>query len=545
MMMFSRLPQRIGAFLLALAVPFASGAASIDAVLTTPDDAIVSRGEFLRAAVNALDLPAAALQGDYMRPVPRGFQPYVGAAEKRDALGVFGNDLGLGRPITRGQALVVLMKLQNARPVARNISFSDVRAGTDMEQAVRVAVEKEWAQPVRVNVFGVNRSLTGREARQILRKATGDDTGTIEIGPVNNARTPSVTIQYRKADTVQIPEADFLRTVWQLLNNQYLYDENIDNKEAAYKAAEGLVNSLDDPYTTFMRPIDSRLFQEQIDGSVTGIGAQVEYKDDALIIVAPLSGSPAEKAGVRAGDRILKVDGESLSGLDLLRAVEKVRGPQGSSVTLTINRDGSEFDLTIRRDIVTLPEIDISFQSDIAVVKIAQFGRTTDTQLRALLTETATEEPAGIIIDLRNNPGGLLHAAEIVLSNFLPQGSAVAVIKSKDGEYTEVTADAPTIGADIPVIVLVNKGSASASEIVAGALQDHGRATIMGEQTFGKGTVQQIVEFRDGSSMKMTIAEWFSPKGNKINGAGVTPDVVVGQSDDRDEQMLRAIEAIR
>lgn len=545
-MFLSRSLQRTALLLMVFVVPLASSAATVDEALSAGDDAVVSRGDFLRAAVNVLGFTPSREEptGNYLRPVPRGFKPYVGAAEKRDALEIFGNDLGLGRNITRGEALVLLTKLQNLKPAARNVSFTDVKEGTDVEAAVRVAVEKGWAQPVRSTFFGVSRVLTGREARLILRKASGD-TGGIQVEAPAAPRVPAITIQYKKADTVQLPENDLLRTVWQLLNNQYLHSENIDEQEAAYKAAEGLVNSLGDPYTTFMRPLDSRMFQEQFDGAVTGIGAQVEYKDDALTVVAPLSGSPAERAGVRAGDRILKVNGDSLSGLDLMRAVDMVRGPEGTNVTLTINRDGSEFDLTITRDVVRTPEIDISFQNNVAVIKIAQFGRTTDTQLRSLLLEVAERNPTGIVIDLRNNPGGLLHAAEIVVSNFLPQGSAVAVIKTKTEEYTEITSDPPTIDADVPVAVLINKGAASASEIVAGALQDHERAVVIGEKSFGKGTVQQIVEFRDGSSMKMTIAEWFTPKGRKINGVGVEPDVIVAPSETRDEQLLRAIDAVQ
>jgi carboxyl-terminal processing protease len=161
------------------------------------------------------------------------------------------------------------------------------------------------------------------------------------------------------------------------------------------------------------------------------------------------------------------------------------------------------------------------------------------------MADLQTRNPTGIVLDLRNNPGGLLHAAEIVLSNFLPKASGVAKILSREGDYTQTTVDPPTIDKDIPMVVLVNKGSASASEIVAGALQDAKRAKVVGEQTFGKGTVQQIIEFRDGSSMKMTIAEWHTPGGRVIEGEGITPDVVIANTETRDEQMLKAMELLR
>jgi carboxyl-terminal processing protease len=178
-------------------------------------------------------------------------------------------------------------------------------------------------------------------------------------------------------------------------------------------------------------------------------------------------------------------------------------------------------------------------------VKLVQFGSLTEKELRSLMTDIQAEKPAGVILDLRNNPGGLLHAAQLVLSNFLPKGSSIATIAARSQKYDDVTEDEPTIASTVPVVVLVNGGSASASEIVAGALQDYKRATIVGEKTFGKGTVQQIVEFRDGSGLKMTIAEWLTPKGRKIDGVGVTPDVVIALSTDRDEQLLKAVSIIR
>jgi carboxyl-terminal processing protease len=229
-----------------------------------------------------------------------------------------------------------------------------------------------------------------------------------------------------------------------------------------------------------------------------------------------------------------------------MESVAKVRGPKGSNVILGIRRDGTEMNITVMRDLIQVPEIIITKQQNVTIVKIVQFGNKTDRELRSIMAEIEEERPRGIIIDLRNNPGGLLHAADVVVSNFLPHGSTVARIKSRTDDYTEKTMDPPTISSDVPVVVLVNKGSASASEIVAGALQDAKRATIVGEKTFGKGTVQQIMEFLNGSGLKMTIAEWFTPAGRKIDGVGITPDVEVAASEDnRDVQLLKALDLIR
>ncbi|UPA23067.1 S41 family peptidase [Candidatus Peribacteria bacterium] len=360
----------------------------------------------------------------------------------------------------------------------------------------------------------------------------------------SSSSVPTISVTITKPQNI-LPDQDMLQAVWQLLNNQYLYNAKIDSKEAAYKAAEAMVESLKDPYTMFLRPAPAQEFKDQIGGQVTGIGAQVEYKDNVLTIVAPISGSPAEKAGLKPGDKILEADGLNITNIGFLESVSKVRGPKGTSVKLHIDRGGVEMDITVMRDTIKLPEIDVSFQGSVAVVRLSQFGETTDRELRGMLEDVSERKPTGLILDLRNNPGGLLHAADIVVSNFLPKGSTVAHIVSRSGDTPETTRDEPTIDADVPVVVLVNKGSASAAEITAGALQDAKRATVVGEQTFGKGTVQQILQFRDGSELKMTIAEWETPLRRKINGIGVKPDYIIPANDVRDDQMAKALELLR
>jgi len=547
-MLSVRTKKILALFVVTLTLPVSAFGATVSETLRVSDDRGVTRGEFLRASIIVLGVPVDSSKvpvTGYTRPVPRALQQYVRTAQKYGALELFGKDLGLGKGITRGEAVLMIALLQKLQPSGVALQFSDAPKGSDLENAIQAVVEKGWMQPIRRGYFGASRMLSGREAKIFLRKVAGEDETVIEMGPGGEPKTPAVIIRFKKKETPPLPESNLLRAVWQLLNDQYLYNEKINDKEAAYKAAEALVDSVGDPYTTFLRPAVAKEFQTQIDGEVSGIGAQVEYKDNKLIIVAPLTGSPAEKAGLRAGDEILLVDNVSLAGLSLLEAVGKVRGPKGSTVMLRVRRDGVEMDIEVKRDNIKVPEIDISYQGDIAVVKLIQFGQTTDRELRSLMMDVQNKNPKGIILDLRNNPGGLLHAAEIVVSNFLPQGSGIARILSREKEYTEVTLDPPTIDADVPVVVLVNKGSASASEIVAGALQDAGRATIIGEKTFGKGTVQQIIDFYEGSSLKMTIAEWLTPKGRKINGEGVMPDIEVKQSETRDEQLLRAIDHLR
>lgn len=541
-MNLKRFTSQLALLLSLFVLPATSFGAS---TLPADAEATVSRGEFLRAAIIELSLPLNAKsvpQGTYTRSIPKALQPYVSAGEKQKALTLFGKDLGLSKSITRGEAAVLLTALLHLEPTGSAMKFTDITDGTQLERAVRVAVERGWMQPVKSTLFGVDRVLTSKEAKSLLQKASGKTNS--DVTPT--AKVPSVTIKYKTAPAVDIPENALLRTIWQLMKQQYLYTDKINDKEAGYKAAEALVNSLGDPYTVFMRPVDAKQFQSQIDGQVSGIGAQVEYHDNALTVISPISGSPAQKAGIKAGDIITEIDGVSLAGMNLVEAVDKVRGPKGTTVTLTIMRNGTEMKIDVTRDTVKLPEIDISMQDGIAIVRLVQFGQTTDTQLRALMSDLAGQNPKGIVLDLRNNPGGLLHAAEITLSNFLPEGSSVAQIKSKTDDFTEVTADKPAFDNDIPMVVLINKGSASASEIVAGALQDYKRAILVGEKSFGKGTVQQIIEFQDGSSVKMTIAEWLTPKGRAINKVGIDPDVPVAAGDGtRDEQLLKALDLLR
>ena len=507
-------------------------------VLKVDNDEVVTRGDFIRAAVNILGLSIKEeVELPYSR-VPRGLIPYIATAYDKGALDHLGDDLLLGQGITRGDALVLLVRLMNLDPeLFPSRSFRDAPNGTIFGDAVQTAVEHEWMESFSGSLFGVRRILLGQEARLLLGRLGQ------EMAP---PKTPErIKIQFRLPEQTELPKKAIIQTIWDLLIKQFLYDDRIDPEEAAYRAAESIVQSMKDPYTIFMRPVSTRNFQTQIDGEVSGIGAQVEYVNEILTIVSPLPGSPSQAAGLKPGDQIILVDGETVIGLGFLEGVEKVRGPKGSSVILHIRRGGADFDVTVIRDTVKVPEIKISWQGEVAVVQLIQFGRAVDNEFRSELIEIQKQKPKGIIMDLRNNPGGLLYAAQSVLGNFLPLGSTFAVIKTRVDEVRERTETAPTIDRSVPMVVLVNGGSASASEIVAGTLQDASRANIVGEKTFGKGTVQQVIEFNDGSSIKMTIAEWFTPSGRKIDGQGIKPDFTVLNTGTRDEQMLKALDLLR
>ncbi|MFA5272595.1 MAG: S41 family peptidase [Candidatus Peribacter sp.] len=513
-------------------------------VLRMSDSAPVSRGEFIRAAVKVLGITGGEKAVLPYRRVPRDLEPQVKAAFAAGALETFGQELYAGQPITRGQALEVTVALKHLTAKATS-QYRDARSSDRLGQAVQLAVDKGWMEPRSASLFGVGEVLTGKEARLFLRKVLGEGGGQID----QTDSIPTVEIRFttstpKTAAASELPKAQILEALWKIIEQDYLHDDKISADDAAYDAAEAIVNSLDDPYSTFYRPAGSRAFQSRIQGEVSGIGAQVEDRDGVLTITTPLSNSPAEKAGLKPNDQIIGVDGESILDLPYEEMVDRVRGPKGSKATLRILRNGNEFDVVVTRDTIKVPEIDIKWQGEIAVVKLMQFGKLSETDLRPQMQHIQDQHPQGIILDLRNNPGGLLHAATVVASNFLPKGSGIAIIRSRSGERTERTEDEPTIDASVPVVVLVNGGSASASEIVSAALQDAKRATIVGELTYGKGTVQEVLEFSDKSSLKLTIAEWLSPLAHKIDGIGVKPDVLV-PAGERDDQLTRAISILK
>lgn len=512
----------------------------------TRDRSPISRGDFLRMSMNALRFEL--INDSKLKPFPRipqNLLPYVQTAHAIGALKVFGKDLNAARPITRSEAIQILVGLEAPKEQAKTPldPFADVTAGTDEAKALALAVERGWIEPDSRSVFGAKRVLTNGEAQKILgnlmvSEGMTPNGGQIMVIPVTRVKPPR--------SNVPLPKEAIQKTVWELIQQDFLYQDRIDAIKMGDAAVDALFEPLKDPYSVYMPPAKTQSYQKQLAGEITGIGATVEKVDEFLIIVAPLPGSPAEKTGLRPRDIILSVDGVDLKDLDLETAVDHVRGPKGSKAKLRIRRDGKDMDFTVVRDAIKNLEIQSSMQGDVAVVKLLQFGITAEREIRKTFEDVAARKPKGIVLDLRNDPGGLLQAAESTVSNFVPRGSTYVQTKTRHGTELEVTQKDPTVPDSIPLIVLVNNGSASASEIVAAALQDRKRAKIVGEKTFGKGTVQRIYNFDDGSSAKITIAEWFSPDGHKIDGVGVLPDVVVVAGEGgRDEQLLRAVEMLR
>ncbi|WP_199613584.1 S41 family peptidase [Paenibacillus alkalitolerans] len=309
------------------------------------------------------------------------------------------------------------------------------------------------------------------------------------------------------------------------------YFKSVERSKLVDGAINGMVEALDDPYSDYLNQEETEQFNEHISSSFVGIGAEVKSEDDKIIIVSPIKGSPAEKAGLKPGDRIMKVDETVLDGMKVAEAVKLIRGEKGTKVRLTIVRPGHEGELvvTIVRDTIPLETVFYEMTEDkIGIVTVTTFAQPTAEEFEKAVRELKSKGMEGLVLDLRQNPGGLLNVAIDMANMFLETGKTVLQSERRGGEREVYKAEHRDVGLDgLPVAVLVDGGSASASEIMAAALRDSGGAAVVGVKTFGKGTAQAVSEFPDGSNMNFTVAKWLTPKGDWIHEKGVVPDIAV------------------
>ncbi len=342
--------------------------------------------------------------------------------------------------------------------------------------------------------------------------------------------------------------------VFEVLPEKYLDKSAIEGQKLLYGAISGMVRSLGDPYSAFLDPKQNEAVKSELAGSYEGVGIQIGFnKQKRLVVIAPLAGTPAEEAGLRARDLILKIGERDAFDLTLPEAVDLIRGPAGTGIKLVLQHDGEDksFDAEIERAKISVKSVEVEFEDKegdkIAIIKVSRFGETTDSEWDEAVNRVQLEGAKGVIVDMRNNPGGLLSGAVHLVSEFI--GGTVVKQEFADGRVIPIEADHRGELLKIPLVVLVNEGSASASEIFAGAIADANRGKIVGEQTFGKGTVQDALELAGGSGLHITIAKWLTPKGNSINGTGIGPDVIVeltgeDREADRDPQLEKALEII-
>lgn len=333
---------------------------------------------------------------------------------------------------------------------------------------------------------------------------------------------------------------NLLWETWDTVEQKFIDKKKLDPQKMFYGAIKGLVASLDDPYTFFLTPEENKQSKDDLGGKFEGIGAQLGLKNNRIVIIAPLKNSPAERAGVEAGDFVIKVDGESTRNWTLPQAVSKIRGEKGTKVKLTLLRDEKEFTITIVRDEIVVASVEIVYESQktcktacpkVAVLKINQFGESTNEEWDKAVDQIEKvwqeHKIKGLVLDLRDNPGGFLESSVYVASEFLPVGKLIVKQESTVADTREYTSERQGRLLDIPVVILINKGSASASEILAGALRDHKKAVLIGEKSFGKGSVQEAVDLRGNAGLHVTIAKWILPNGDWINSRGIEPEIKI------------------
>lgn len=411
----------------------------------------------------------------------------------------------------------------------------------------------------------------------LISLGIGYSLGRFEISARWENFKPIVNIRNQNLPNEQNLDMSLFYNVLSTINEKYYDKSKIDATNLLYGAISGMLGSLGDPYTSFYPPKENQDFKNQLAGEFSGIGAELSLNDENQVaVVTPLDGSPAKAAGLTSGDIILRVNGESTFGWDLPKAVETIRGEKGTPVTLSvIHSDTNEIvDIEIVRDIIKIDSVTSWFRSfncsgsscveepdctsciDIAYIRVSQFGEKTNDEWIEKVNDLkpqidSSQNFAGVIVDVRSNPGGILNDAIFIASEFLSTGKTVVIQEEGNGRRIPMTVRRSGSLKDVPLVVLINKGSASSSEILAGALRDNDRAELIGEKTFGKGTVQQPVDFSNGASVHVSVARWLTPNGTWVNdNEGLEPDILVEydatvsadlEQNQIDNQIIRAV----
>lgn len=341
---------------------------------------------------------------------------------------------------------------------------------------------------------------------------------------------------------------------WNVINEKYPSIDKISDQDKVYGAIKGLVDSLDDPYTTFLDPEEKKIFEEDISGSFVGLGMEVGVRDKVLTVISPLKNTPAYKMGIKAGDIILKINDQLTSNMTIDEAVTLMRGEKGTEVSITIYRKGEDAsrEIKIIRDTINVPVLDTFLREDrIFVIKLYSFSANSASLFKDALIEFSKAKTDKLLIDLRGNPGGYLDSAISISSWFLPSGKTVLIEDYGENSKQKIfrSKGYNVFNDKLKLVVLIDNGSASASEILAGALQDHKIAKIVGEKSYGKGSVQEVVDITPDSILKITIAKWLTPNGNSISEKGLTPDYEIALSEEeikenKDPQMDKAVELL-
>jgi carboxyl-terminal processing protease len=350
----------------------------------------------------------------------------------------------------------------------------------------------------------------------------------------------------------QNPDFAFFWDVVNLVREKHVNGADLNDEKVLEGAIHGAIEELDDPYSEYFNPVEAKKFNEDLSGVFGGIGAEIGIRDDQLTVIAPLKGNPAEKAGLKASDKVIEIDATSTRGMDIDMAIKLIRGAPGTTVKLKIMRDGFKEpkEFTVTRAIVNVPTLDWEMKpGGIAYFKLYNFNANLLPAWNVAAAQALLKSPKGIVVDVRNNPGGFLDVSTAITGWFAKLGEVVVREKLRGGDEERIYANGNEAFSRIPVVVLVNEGSASASEILAGALKDLRGAKVIGIKSFGKGSVQEVETLSTGAMLKVSIAEWLTPNGSSINKKGISPDYEVKLTEDdvkknKDPQLQKALEVL-
>lgn len=359
----------------------------------------------------------------------------------------------------------------------------------------------------------------------------------------------SLGTYFKKIETSQGVNFTLLFDAWKQIEEKFYKFSKEKKEKLLYGAIDGLIKTLEDPYSEFLDPEKTIQFKKELGGTYEGIGVEITIKEDSLVIISSLEGTPAKKAGLLTGDKILEIDHQSVEGISLVEAVMKIRGEKGTEATLKIKRNDKIFETKIKRETIEIPSLSFKIIDDIFLVQIHNFYEKTPLEFKKISEKILNSGSRKIILDLRNNPGGFLASAIEIGNFFIKKGEVILKEDSGKKRIREIKSEGPGVFSDYKVIVLINEGSASGAEILTGALKEQNKVLIIGEKSFGKGTVQELIDLKEGA-LKLSIAQWLLPSGKSIEGSGIEPDIKIETTPEelekeKDPQLEKAIEEIK
>lgn len=463
--------------------------------------------------------------------------------------------LGINSTVPKHTALAKMFQIfgigTNIFFEKENWEFTDLKSNSKLAPIAKKAHELGILEKEKNSLFKMAKRITKAEAADYLYKIYEYSQNT------NNGSQISITITnlgqsspYGETEKKLIENQSFgtLLEVWKALKNKYYYQEEINDQNLIFGAIKGMVGQVTDKYTVFQKPEEAATLITSLSKEFEGIGIVIEMIENKVTIIAPIKDSPAEQAGLKTNDIIIKVDGNSIIGESLDLVASKIKGPSGTTVTITILRNTEEKDFTVSRAFIMLHTVEKEMLSKsgkkIGYISILSFSEDTYQEFLDAVNELIAKKPNGFIIDLRNNPGGYMDVTINIISLFTDKIKTALTLEYSNGQKEEYKTNGNGLLKNYKVVVLINEGSASASEILAGALQDFGAAKIIGVKSFGKGSVQEVDQFTDKSLFKYTISKWLTPNGGNIDGKGITPDKTVannGGDDEEDKQLDTAI----